>query len=67
MPLPPLETEQVASGRWLVRDQHGVRLGEVFGGNGRFQAQTMRGDFIGNQSTLPAASELLRKGHPAKR
>jgi len=63
---PSLRIENVASGRWLVRDLDGSRLGEVFGGNGHFQAQTMKGDFVGNQKTLPAACELL-KPQPAHR
>lgn len=52
--------EKVASGRWLLRNEAGDRLGEVFGGNGRFQAQTMQGKFLGNAPTLERAAQLLQ-------
>lgn len=57
--------ERVGEDRWLVRTEDGIRLGEVFGGYGRYQAQTMRGEFVGDVRTRKVAAELLiiRAGH----
>ena len=62
------QTEKVATARWLIRSTDGSRNGEVFGRSGHYQAQTMRGRFVGNHTTLHGAAELLfegeQNGHP---
>jgi len=57
-----LKLEKVESGRWLVRTHTGVRKGEVFGHSGHYQAQTMRGTFVGNHKTIQGAADLLLEG-----
>jgi hypothetical protein len=52
--------EKVASGRWLILDATGRRRGEVFGGSCSYQAQTMRGRMVGNETSLRAAARLLQ-------
>lgn len=60
---PKLYAEEVANRRWLIR-QHvspdfAKRVGEVMGGNGRFQAMLMKGDHVGIKTTLVDAAQLL--------
>lgn len=56
------QTEKVTAARWLIRSPDGSRKGEVFGRSGHYQAQTMRGRFVGNHATLNGAAELLFEG-----
>lgn len=59
---PSLFAEEVANRRFVIRcaDAHiARRLGEVMGGDGRFQALTMKGDHIGIGKTLREAARLL--------
>lgn len=59
-----LFAESVANCRYMIRSTRGdpsfaKRLGEVFGGRGRFQAVTVRGDHVGMASSLESAAEIL--------
>lgn len=60
---PNLYAEEVASRRYVIRETElqpfGRRVGEVFGGDGRFQACRMNGDHVGIKHTLLAAACLL--------
>jgi len=62
-----VKLERVESGRWLVKSPEGNRLGEVFGGRGYFQAQTMRGERVGEAgSRIKAADLLYRRAQAAQ-
>lgn len=61
MTLNLVEIEVVSTNRWLIRDAKGSRLGEVFGGKGQYQSQTMKGDLVTNNSTLSKAAQSLLK------
>ena len=59
-----LFAEAVASHRFMIRSTRAdpsfaQRLGEVFGGQGRFQAVTVRGDHVGMAKSLVEAAEIL--------
>ena len=58
-----LFAEEVASSRWVIRyresSDFAKRIGEVMGGQGRYQAMLMRGDHVGVKPTLLAAAQLL--------
>ena len=59
---PKLYAEEVANRRYVIRtaDTHiARRLGEVMGGDGRFQACTMKGDHVGVEKSLLTAANLL--------
>jgi len=63
---PTLFAEPVASRRHLIRSTlrdagFAVRVGEVFGGEGSFQACLMRGDHVGLDKTLIAAARQLER------
>ncbi|WP_156507721.1 hypothetical protein [Halioglobus sp. HI00S01] len=49
--------EKVAEGRYVVR-RGGLRQGEVFGGHGRWVAQTLRGRHLGTAKNRHAAARL---------
>lgn len=58
-------SEKVASCRYVIRCSinatHPRRIGEVMGNNGKFLAMTMKGDFVGNATSLIAAAQVLVK------
>jgi hypothetical protein len=59
-----LFSEEVASCRFVIRSNEedagfAKRLGEVFGGSGRYQACLMRGDHVGNATSLLEAARIL--------
>lgn len=60
---PKLYAEEVASRRYVIREtelpQFGRRVGEVMGGDGRFQACRMNGEHVGVKTTLLEAARLL--------
>ena len=56
-----MKVEKEGDGRWVVRNDTGDRLGTILGATGRFQAQTMRGVMLGQESTLARAIALVAK------
>lgn len=58
-----LYAEPMGDGRWLVRHAQGEafprRVGEVFGGRGRFQAFLMNGDRVAATGSLLEAARSL--------
>lgn len=60
---PNLYAESVASRRFVIRETEmqpfGRRVGEVFGGDGVYQACTMKGDHVGKRPSLLQAALLL--------
>lgn len=58
-----LYAEEVASRRYVIRETEmqsfGRRLGEVMGGDGRFQACRMNGEHVGVKRALLEAACLL--------
>jgi hypothetical protein len=51
--------EPVHSARWHIRNADDRRLGEVFGGKGRYQAQRMDGTMVGKATSLEKAAMLF--------
>lgn len=63
---PNLFAEEVASRRFVIRETEmqpfGRRVGEVFGGDGVYQACTMKGNHVGKRPSLLQAALLLVQG-----
>lgn len=60
---PNLYAEEVASRRYVIRETElqsfGRRVGEVMGGEGRFQACRMNGEHVGMKPSLLEAACML--------